>query len=128
MIHKEPSPQKGHVRVTFEIPASAWADHIYLVGDFNDWDRRSLPLQRARNGIWRIILDLPAHRRYEFRYLMDDRWCSDIHADGCVQCGAPNSFVDTTPPLESLAEAAGHSLVREAAFEKGMDFAAKPHA
>jgi hypothetical protein len=123
MIRKELAPQEGHVRVTFEIPASVSADHIYLVGDFNNWNRRTLPFQRDRSGVWRITLDLPARRRYQFRYLIDEYWCSDLHADGCTMSDStPNSFVEATLPLESLASCTGQSMVREAASDVGMDF------
>lgn len=127
MIRKEPSPREGCVRVLFEIPASLWADRVYLVGDFNHWDPRTLPFRRAHNGVWSITLDLPAHRRYEFRYLIDDHWCTDYHADGWATKSGPglNSLVETTLPLESMADATGHGMVHEAAFDHGMDFASK---
>ncbi len=32
------------------------ADALYLIGDFNDWDRRSHPMQRDRYGVWSIFL------------------------------------------------------------------------
>jgi 1,4-alpha-glucan branching enzyme len=129
MVRKEPSSRQGYVRVTFEIPASLWANQIYLVGDFNHWDARTLPFQRARNGVWSITLELPARQHYEFRYLIDDHWCTDYHADGCAATAGPglNSVVDTTLPLESLAGSTGHSIVHEAAFDQGMDFASKRH-
>jgi hypothetical protein len=129
MIQKEPSPQVGCVRVTFEIPASIWANQIYLVGDFNNWDPCASPFQRMPNGVWRVTLDLPARRRYEFRYLIDNHWCTDYHADGCTKGRFQgfNSFVDTTLPLESIATCTGHGMVHEAAFDKGMDFASKRH-
>ena len=38
MIYKEPLPDGEHVRVTFELPSSLWAERVNLVGDFNDWD------------------------------------------------------------------------------------------
>jgi len=33
-------------RVCFSLPDSVWSDAIYLVGDFNHWQRMSHPLQR----------------------------------------------------------------------------------
>jgi hypothetical protein len=130
MVRKEPTSQPGCVRVTFEIPASLWANHVYLVGDFNNWDRRATPFKCMPDGVWRVILDLPARQRYEFRYLIDDHWCTDYHADGCVERRGQrlNSFVDTTLPLESLASCTGYSMVHEAAFDKGMNFTAKRHS
>lgn len=124
MIHKQPSPINGHIRVTFELPASIWADHIYLVGDFNDWHSHATPLYSTRNGIWRVTLDLPVGQRYEFRYLIDDHWCSDQHADGYVMgaCQAMNSYVDTRLPLETHANDTGYSMVHDSSPQP----AAKP--
>lgn len=133
MIRKEPSKKPGHLRVTFEIPASVWADHVYLVGNFYDCECGALPLHRARNGIWQITLELPVQRQYEFHYRIDDHRCTDFHADGFATGTIShdtmliNSLVDTTWPPENLASAQGQSLVREAAFDRGMDFAAKQH-
>ena len=33
------------------------ADEVYLMGDFNGWDRKSHPLTRKENGVWEIYLD-----------------------------------------------------------------------
>jgi 1,4-alpha-glucan branching enzyme len=106
------------------MPATLWADKVYLVGDFNNWDPCASPFQRMHNGIWRITLDLPAWQRYEFRYLIDDHWCTDHHVDGCKESNGEgiNSSIETTLPLESLATSTGHSMVHEAAFDKGMVF------
>lgn len=129
MVRKEPSPHVGCVRVTFEIPASLWADRINLVGDFNNWDPCASPFQRMRNGVWRVTLDLPAWQRYEFRYLIDGRWSTDFHADGCAKSKfqSLNSFVETILPLKSLAAYAGHGMVHEATLDKGMNFVTKQH-
>ncbi len=131
MIYKELSPRSGYVRVTFEIPASVWASHVYLVGDFNNWDSCASPFQQLHNGVWHITLELPAWHRYEFRYLIDGHWTTDSHADGCTEANTGNgsktvnSFVNTTLPLESLATSVGHSMVHEAALDKGIDLVKK---
>jgi 1,4-alpha-glucan branching enzyme len=115
MIRKLASPKTGHVRVAFELPACIWADRIFLVGDFNDWDPRSLPFHQGRDGIWRVYVDLLAGRSYEFRYLVDGRWQTDYHADGWATntFGSQNSVVHALlPPDETVASPHG-SLVRE---------------
>ena len=33
------------------------ADAIHLIGEFNDWDRKSHPLTRKENGVWEIELE-----------------------------------------------------------------------
>lgn len=32
------------------------ADSVYLMGDFNDWNRRSHPLKKSENGDWEIFI------------------------------------------------------------------------
>ena len=92
------------VRVTFTLPNSIWADVIYLVGDFNNWDRTSHRLQRGRDGDWNVTIDLELGRSYQFRYLRDgDHWMNDSQADAYVAnpYGGDNSVVVTDPPSEN---------------------------
>ncbi|GGE93972.1 alpha-amylase family glycosyl hydrolase [Hymenobacter cavernae] len=32
------------------------AEALYLVGDFNNWDRHATPLQKGSNGVWEVFL------------------------------------------------------------------------
>ena len=82
MVRKQPL-SGGKVAVTFELPASIWADTIYLVGDFNQWDTRSLPMkQRHSDGIWTITLPLETGQEYQYRYLVNGTdWQNDLQAD-----------------------------------------------
>ncbi len=112
MIRKTNATEAGYVRVCFELPACLWADQIFVVGEFNDWDRKSLPMSQDRNGIWHLALDLPAGRSYEFRYLVDGRWLTDGHADALVTntYGSQNSVVDATLPLSGWLDNETRSL------------------
>lgn len=100
MIHKHGSSIPGHVCVIFELPASVWADRIYLTGDFNNWCEHDLPLQQERDGAWRVALHLPAGQRFQFRYLVDGQWQTDWCADGKERntFGSQNSVVVTDLP------------------------------
>ncbi len=82
MIHKQPLPD-GKVAVTFEMPASVWADSIHLVGDFNQWNTQSHPMkQRHSDGVWTPTLTLDAGREYQYRYLLNGTdWQNDWQAD-----------------------------------------------
>lgn len=113
MIHKQPSPFPGHVRVTFELPSCLWADRIYLIGDFNQWDEQSTPMRQERDGVWRARVDLPAGNRYQFRYMIDGQWRTDYHADGFAQghYGVDNSVVFAVLPVPTLEETS--SLVQD---------------
>lgn len=102
MIHKDFVEVGGKLiaRVTFTLPDSLWADAIYLVGDFNQWNRTSHPLQRERDGGWRITVDLETGRIYQFRYLRDGlEWMNDNQSDAYVAnpYGSDNSVVVADP-------------------------------
>ncbi len=97
MITKCPSPN-GKVRVTFALPSALWADTIYLVGDFNGWDRHATPLRATEHG-WMVTLELEAGKVYQYRYLINgNEWHNDWNADGYAPnpYGGDNSLVDTT--------------------------------
>lgn len=90
MITKRLGPTPETVTVTFTVPPVVRAKSVHLVGDFNGWDRHSLPLRCAdREGTWEVSLALARNRTYQFRYLIDGRiWHNDWDADGY----APNPF------------------------------------
>jgi 1,4-alpha-glucan branching enzyme len=74
--------EDGKVVITFEIPGSIWADRIYLVGDFNDWDQESLPFRHNGRDDWQVEVELDRGREYHFRYLIDGNyWRSEWQAD-----------------------------------------------
>ena len=108
MIKKAPSPKKGKVLVTFELPAEVWASQVHLVGDFNRWNPTTHPLrQRRHDGVWTITLELDAGRAYQFRYLIDGRrWCNDPQADGDLPnpYGGYNSVVVASVPSDEHPE------------------------
>ncbi len=98
MIIKTPSTKPDKVWVTFQLPATIWAETVHLVGDFNDWSRHSHPLRRAESGMWEISLELPRERSYQFRYLIDGaHWQNDWNADRYVPnpFGGDNSVIET---------------------------------
>lgn len=99
MIKKESSTKAGKVRVTFELPSTMWAESVYLVGDFNNWDQNSMPMMQSRaDAAWHITLELDKGREYQFRYLVNGTdWHNDWHADKYVpnQYGSDNSVVVT---------------------------------
>jgi 1,4-alpha-glucan branching enzyme len=67
--------------ITFAI-RDPQARRIELVGAFDGWHERRLPMHRGEDGVWRICFD-PGPGAYLFRYLVDgDRWRLDSHAHG----------------------------------------------
>lgn len=97
--------KKGTVKVEFTLPEAIAADAetAYIVGDFNNWDESAAPMDKLKNGNFKITLELEANREYQFRYLVNGtQWHNDWDADKYV----PNPFVGdnsviiTTPPGE----------------------------
>jgi hypothetical protein len=91
------------VRVVFILPSSIWADTIYLVGDFNNWNIKSHPFQRDRDGRWVLEVELELGRAYQFRYLRDGvAYMTDLQADAYVPnpFGSDNFVVVTDPNFE----------------------------
>ncbi len=112
MIRKGRGTAAGSICVNFELPACLWADRIFVVGDFNNWNTKSLPMTQDRCGVWHLTLELPIGRSYEFRYLVDDRWLTDNHADALVPnaFGSQNSIIHTELPTEICRVVAESSL------------------
>ena len=96
MIHKTHASVAGYRRVIFELPASLWADRIFVVGDFNHGQPSQTPLVQARDGVWRAALDLPSGQSYHFHYMVNGERRTDFHADGFATAasGFPTSLID----------------------------------
>ena len=96
--------REGKVLVTFSMPAATWADTIYVVGDFNGWDKWATQLRQTDGG-WLATLELEPGQRYAYRYLVDgNQWHNDWHADGYApnSSGGDNSIVMTPQFAEAL--------------------------
>jgi 1,4-alpha-glucan branching enzyme len=101
------APGGAGIRVTFELPAEAGAERVTLCGDFNDWSPTATPLSRSDDGTFRTTLDLPAGRRWHFRYLLDGhRWENDWAADDYAPniYGGQDSVVDLTDTSPAPAD------------------------
>jgi 1,4-alpha-glucan branching enzyme len=82
MLSKDYTKTGRSCRVTFELPAEVNATHVWLAGDFNEWNKTSTPLKRRKDGSFSTTLSLKPGREYRFRYVLDgDRWENDHAAD-----------------------------------------------
>jgi 1,4-alpha-glucan branching enzyme len=84
MIRTEVVPGRDTMvtRVTFELPASMWAESVSVVGDFNAWSCAAHPMHQGADGTWRLTVDLDQPGAYRFGYLVDDAlWLTDGSAD-----------------------------------------------
>ena len=88
----------GMVRVTFNMPAIAGCEGLYLVGDFNAWNEVAHPMQPGQDGTWLLALNLEPGREYEYRYRTHGgSWHGDPAADAYAANphGSDNSIVNT---------------------------------
>ena len=75
------------------------AEHVYLCGDFNDWQPTCLRMiGNPDAGLWEKRLALPPGR-YEYKFNVDGQW---VHDPGAPQntpnvFGTLNSVVEVTP-------------------------------
>ena len=86
-IQKKFLKTKPVCKVTFIMPKEAVesAEKVHLVGDFNNWEKQAMPLKKLKTGIFKITVDLPRDREYQFRYIVDNtKWENDWEADKYV--------------------------------------------
>ena len=88
MLTKHYLKSRPVCKVTFTLPEVITARTAHVVGDFNDWDIQTLPMQKKR-GQFTLTIELTPGRNYQFRYLVNDtEWYNDWDADRY----APNPF------------------------------------
>lgn len=86
-IKKQFLKSKDLYKVTWSIDKKAvnGADVISLSGDFNDWSLESDKFTKLKNGSFKLVMELPKDKVYQFRYLVNgNTWINDEEADGFV--------------------------------------------
>jgi 1,4-alpha-glucan branching enzyme len=84
-VMKKQALNKGkQTKVTFYTHVLKGASTAFLVGDFNNWDEQSHPMDKLKDGRFKIDVKLDAGREYQFRYLIDGEWHNDWEADKYV--------------------------------------------
>ncbi len=89
-IKKQYLKSKPVCKVTFSLPKEAAnaAKKVTLVGEFNDWDKKSLPMKKLKDGSFKLTQDLSVGQEYQFRYFIDGKtWENDWSADKYVTSG-----------------------------------------
>lgn len=54
------------------------ARKVFVVGDFNNWDRTQHAMKKEKNG-WKLSMKVPAGE-HKFKYLADGNWMNDSAA------------------------------------------------
>jgi 1,4-alpha-glucan branching enzyme len=62
------------VEFTFRGPE---AKEVFLAGEFNNWDTRSLPMKKDKKGVWKMKIKLPPGR-YEYKFFADNVWVESL--------------------------------------------------
>ncbi|WP_235297239.1 glycogen-binding domain-containing protein [Portibacter marinus] len=65
--------------VTFRLPNESQAKEVYLSGSFNNWDEKSLPMQKIGDR-WQLELKLPPGKHY-YKFIVDEQWTIDQEND-----------------------------------------------
>ena len=52
------------------------AESVFLVGSMNNWDQTMTPMEKDKNGIWRVILKLEPSK-YSYKFFVDGNWYFD---------------------------------------------------
>ena len=79
-IKKQYLKSKPVCKVTFTIEAED-AKKVSLVGSFNEWNVKSTPLKKLKNGTFKGTVDLDVENSYEFKYVVDGDYINDSAAD-----------------------------------------------
>ena len=84
MATKKEISKGNFVEIIFYGPE---AKEVFLAGEFNQWDTRSLPMTKDENGVWKCKMTLTPGR-YEYKIFVDGAWSEDIKGSEAV----PNPF------------------------------------
>ncbi|HKQ47567.1 MAG TPA: glycogen-binding domain-containing protein [Phycisphaerae bacterium] len=104
------------------------AKAVFLAGTFNNWDESATPMERARDGTWRITLNLPPGR-YEFKFVVDGHWCCEPNSEdemdpNCVPnlFGTMNHMIDipSRDERESETDRAALMVSQVGGLERGI--------
>ena len=46
------------------------ANKVCIAGQFNDWNTKSMPMKKSKDGKWRVKMNIPKGK-YEYKYFVD---------------------------------------------------------
>ena len=91
---REGKKQKGGKMTVFELYAPD-AREVYLAGEFNNWDTRSLSMKKDSKGTWKKRMKLSSGR-HEYKFFVDGNWVQDVPDAEKISnpYGTPNFIVN----------------------------------
>ena len=93
-IKKQYLKSRPACKVSFRLPKDEveFAEKVYIVGEFNNWNKRATPMRSLKNGEFTVTIEVDLNREYQYRYLIDKiTWINDPNADKY----APTIYGDT---------------------------------
>jgi 1,4-alpha-glucan branching enzyme len=87
-IEEIPSKQSFHINA----PS---ATSVLLAGDFTQWQKKPMSMQKDKGGVWSAIVNL-GPGKHKYRFIVDGEWRDDPECTSRV----PNPF-------------GGHDMVRD---------------
>lgn len=97
MLKKKYLKSKPACQVTFYTAPELEAQHVALVGEFNEWSECATPMKPLKDGRFKATVELPVDQRFQFRYLVNNSdWQNDWAADQYV----PNPFCGDNSVVE----------------------------
>jgi 1,4-alpha-glucan branching enzyme len=49
------------------------AKDVYLAGEFNNWNTRSIPMKKNKDGFWKVTIKLSL-RPHTYKFFVDGSW------------------------------------------------------
>ena len=49
------------------------AKDVYLAGEFNSWNTRSIPMKKNKDGFWKVTIKL-SPRPHNYKFFVDGSW------------------------------------------------------
>ena len=71
MARKVETPRKQTFRFT-----APGAVSVMVAGDFTHWQQSPVPMQKGKDGLWSVSVDLPPGK-HTYRFIVDGEWCDD---------------------------------------------------
>lgn len=89
-IYTAPPDREVGIEFVYTAPQ---AKEVYVAGNFNNWDPKSLPMKKNKRGQWKATIRL-LPGKYEYKYFVDGSWvmdkkCAEVVDDNCVIEVAP---------------------------------------
>ncbi len=95
-VYVEPIDKKVDIEFVYEAPN---AKEVYLSGNFNNWDTRSMPMKKNKRGQWKATVQLYPGT-YEYKYFADGAWAKDVKCEETTgKGGLKTCIIDVAPRM-----------------------------